>query len=372
MRQELNLLLSAIQDRLDRIEGIRASFDVERRLRMIEAPIDEARAVFETASDTLDLRESKGNLVDISGPTEISQVLLNDGTERVLRFNNNVKLNHNPARFILPGLTDLSANANDHAILRGYPNNVTRVISFLRGPVGPFGQIQAIYAGSTTSTVLIAAKHKNFLCWLYGGGGGGGGANGVAGESAAGSGGGAGGYVGTLISSSNLGSAGVVADTHSFNITIGGGGAGGVGNAAGAAGGTTEISVTTASGTTTFLRATGGAGGAASGSDVGVGPSAAPGAGGVGSSPSGLSLMTGANGSHGGMAMRLAATRSAGGYGGPSALTSSIAPGQSGTGNGQGGLSNGGGGGGAVSNDGGGSRNGGAGSAGRFILWGFA
>lgn len=87
---------------------------------------------FVAAAPITDIQNVEGNVVNITGTTNISSFILNDGAIRVLRFLGvNTILVHNNS-LQLPGGVNITTAADDIALVVGDANGVTRCLSFTK------------------------------------------------------------------------------------------------------------------------------------------------------------------------------------------------------------------------------------------------
>lgn len=84
------------------------------------------------SSGTLNLNNSTGDLIDVTGTTTITAITLNEGQERTVRFTGALTLTHG-ASLVLPnaGANILTA-AGDFAIFRAYASGVVRCVAYNR------------------------------------------------------------------------------------------------------------------------------------------------------------------------------------------------------------------------------------------------
>lgn len=79
----------------------------------------------------LNLDTSTGDLVDVTGNTGITSIVLSEGVEKTVRFTG-TPLISNGASLILPGSADIKAAAGDYAVFRGYAAGVVRCVEYNR------------------------------------------------------------------------------------------------------------------------------------------------------------------------------------------------------------------------------------------------
>lgn len=85
---------------------------------------------------TMDLENAPGDLIDISGTTTITSVLLQSGHVRTVRFTGILTLT-NSSTLVLPGSANITTAAGDFAIFRGYADGTVRLVSYSALAVGP-------------------------------------------------------------------------------------------------------------------------------------------------------------------------------------------------------------------------------------------
>lgn len=125
------------------------------------------------SAGTVDLENATGDLLDISGTTTITSLLLQSGHERTVRFTGILTLT-NGANLVLPGAANITTAAGDFAVFRGYRDGVVRCVDYTKadgGPVSGTGIVaQTITNGVTTSApsqdaVFDALALKQDLAW---------------------------------------------------------------------------------------------------------------------------------------------------------------------------------------------------------------
>ena len=83
------------------------------------------------SASTLNLDSATGVLVDVTGTTTITAVALAEGRERVVRFTGALTFTHG-ASLVLPTAANITTEAGDYAILRGYAAGVVRCVGYFR------------------------------------------------------------------------------------------------------------------------------------------------------------------------------------------------------------------------------------------------
>lgn len=90
-----------------------------------------AQATDVASAATIDLDACTGDLVDVTGTTDITAITLRRGQERTVRFTG--ALNVTPgASLILPDNAAIKTAAGDYAIFRGYAAGVVRCVGYMR------------------------------------------------------------------------------------------------------------------------------------------------------------------------------------------------------------------------------------------------
>lgn len=85
---------------------------------------------------SINLDTATGNLVDVTGTTTITSVVLSDGRICVARFTGILTLT-NSANLILPGAANITTAAGDYGIFAGYASSIVRCLSFVRASAAP-------------------------------------------------------------------------------------------------------------------------------------------------------------------------------------------------------------------------------------------
>lgn len=93
------------------------------------------------SASTVNLETATGDLVDLTGNTAVSTIVLNEGHERTVRFTSTITLSTN-ALLVLPGSSNLSTVAGDFGMFRGYAAGVVRLTSFMKASGAPIRMSQ--------------------------------------------------------------------------------------------------------------------------------------------------------------------------------------------------------------------------------------
>ena len=103
----------------------------------LTGPLNQAHGLDIASLDTTNLHNATGNLVDVTGNSTISSIVLGDGAERTVRFTGTATLTHGPA-LVLPGAASVNTAPGDFAVFRGYAGGVVRCVTYTRaaGEVG--------------------------------------------------------------------------------------------------------------------------------------------------------------------------------------------------------------------------------------------
>jgi hypothetical protein len=101
------------------------------------------------SAGTIDLNAATGDVVDITGTTNITAITLAAGRERTIRFQDTLTVT-NGASLILPGAYDIQTQAGDMMIVRGYASGVVRVVSYTIQPsmIVTAGRMVAMQTGA--------------------------------------------------------------------------------------------------------------------------------------------------------------------------------------------------------------------------------
>lgn len=83
------------------------------------------------SAGTVDLDAATGDLVDITGTTNITAITLSEGVEKTVRFAGSLLLS-NGASLILKDSADMQTAAGDFAVFRGYASGVVRMVDYQR------------------------------------------------------------------------------------------------------------------------------------------------------------------------------------------------------------------------------------------------
>ena len=95
---------------------------------------------------TVDLEYTSGDLIDISGTTTITSIVLFGGHERTVRFTGALTLTHS-STLVLPGQANITTAAGDFAIFRGYEDGTVRCVVY-----------SAIAASGTGDMILASVQ----------------------------------------------------------------------------------------------------------------------------------------------------------------------------------------------------------------------
>lgn len=93
--------------------------------------INEAHGADIASAATVDLNAATGNLVDITGNTNITAITLADGAERVCRFTGSLKISNGGSLILIDG-ADWQTNTGDFFVFRGYAAGVVRMVGYAR------------------------------------------------------------------------------------------------------------------------------------------------------------------------------------------------------------------------------------------------
>ena len=84
------------------------------------------------SGSSINLDTATGDLIDITGTTSISTIILAEGVEKTVRFTGALTLTHG-ANLVLPGAANIVTASGDFAVFRGYASGVVRMVSSLIG-----------------------------------------------------------------------------------------------------------------------------------------------------------------------------------------------------------------------------------------------
>lgn len=117
----------------------------------LSGPLNQAHGLDIASAASINLQTATGDLVDVTGNSVISSIVLNDGAERTVRFTGSATLTHGAA-LVLPGAASIVTAAGDFAVFRGYAGGVVRCVSFMRAAGEPGTRIhkfQTLQHGAT-------------------------------------------------------------------------------------------------------------------------------------------------------------------------------------------------------------------------------
>lgn len=83
------------------------------------------------SASTIDLDSAKGNIIDITGTTDISTITLKEGRLRIVRFTGALNL-INGSNLNMPNAANLLTAAGDFAIFVGYASNITKCLLYFK------------------------------------------------------------------------------------------------------------------------------------------------------------------------------------------------------------------------------------------------
>jgi len=106
---------------------------------------------------TVDLENATGNLVDITGTTTITRIVLFGGHVRTVRFTGALTLTHS-STLVLPGATNIVTGAGDFAVFAGYSDGVIRCISYQQAAGGTIGDVDSVF-GRTGVVSAVAGDY---------------------------------------------------------------------------------------------------------------------------------------------------------------------------------------------------------------------
>lgn len=112
----------------------------------LTGPLNEAHGADIVSSGTINLTTATGNVVDVTGTTNITAITLADGAERTVRFTGVLTLTHGAA-LVLPGGASIATAAGDFAVFRGYAAGVVRCVAYTRA-----SGAAVVAPGAATST----------------------------------------------------------------------------------------------------------------------------------------------------------------------------------------------------------------------------
>jgi hypothetical protein len=97
---------------------------------------DVARGADLASIAALNLTNATGNVVDVTGTTNITSIVLTDGAERLVRFSGILTLT-NSVNLVLPTGLDIKTAAGDYATFVGRPGGVVHCVSYNRATGAP-------------------------------------------------------------------------------------------------------------------------------------------------------------------------------------------------------------------------------------------
>ncbi|WP_431014682.1 hypothetical protein [Bradyrhizobium pachyrhizi] len=105
---------------------------------------------------TTNLEAATGDLVDVTGTTNINFVTLGEGHERTVRFTGVLTMTHS-ASLLLPGAANITTAAGDFAVFRGYASGVVRCVGYTKANGQPLlvaAKSDQIAASSAAAAVV--------------------------------------------------------------------------------------------------------------------------------------------------------------------------------------------------------------------------
>lgn len=103
------------------------------------------------SASTANLDTATGDVVDITGTTNVTAITLAEGRERTVRFTGIAQIS-NGASLVLPGGADIYTEAGDYAIFRGYAAGVVRCVIYMRAIGIPQRTLSVQNSGSTNNS----------------------------------------------------------------------------------------------------------------------------------------------------------------------------------------------------------------------------
>ena len=91
----------------------------------------QARGADIASAGTINLTTATGDIVDVTGTTSITAIILADGLERQVRFTGALTLT-NGASLVLPSGANITTAAGDFAVFRGYASSVVRCVAYIK------------------------------------------------------------------------------------------------------------------------------------------------------------------------------------------------------------------------------------------------
>jgi len=102
----------------------------KNRITLENIPINESKGANVASGTTVDLTNTTGNFIHITGTTTITAITLPSGFERTVVFDGILILTHNATTLILPGEADITTAVGDTATFRGDGTGNTRCVSY--------------------------------------------------------------------------------------------------------------------------------------------------------------------------------------------------------------------------------------------------
>lgn len=146
-RLEMRMTAGVLSSELDRL--------LDKSGDTMTGALNLAKGANVASASIIDLDAATGNLVHITGTTEITGMTLAAGASRTLVFDAATPLKHSTA-LLLPGAADITAGAGDTAVVVGEGSSVTRVLAYMRAD-GTTISPTPITRGGTGATTQIAA-----------------------------------------------------------------------------------------------------------------------------------------------------------------------------------------------------------------------
>jgi hypothetical protein len=103
------------------------------------------------AATSINLETATGNLIDVTGNTDISTIILSEGHERTVRFTGTPGI-INGSSLINIGGKDIKVVAGDFAQFRGYASNVVRMVDYVRSANPP---VQDVHGADIASAATL-------------------------------------------------------------------------------------------------------------------------------------------------------------------------------------------------------------------------
>lgn len=125
------------------------------------ALINEAKGLQIPSADEIDLDVATGNMVHVTGSTDVTKIKLAPGASRDIVFDATLTLRHSDS-LILPGAANIVTSAGDRATFRGDDVNVARCMHYTKAdgsPVAgmtgvPVGGLVPIYSDTLPNTIV--------------------------------------------------------------------------------------------------------------------------------------------------------------------------------------------------------------------------